>query len=231
MKKITALSIIFTGLFSMGAFAQESIIPEINYTTLDKYIAAAKDYFPRRKVFKYQEEISKTAITTATLSYLDLFSASYFWRPGDKAAISDPSNPTFNPYVFNGVQVGVSINLGTYAAKPVAVKRAKLEYKVAQLQSQDYEIALVRDVRQRYYNYIQALAQLKVRTQASQDNASVSANARNKFERGEIQIDVYNAARLLLSESNIRQIESELLYLNAKDALEEIIGKKLSDIK
>ena len=41
----------------------------------------------------------------------------------------------------------------------------------------------------------------------------------------------YNAARLLLSESNIRQIESELLYLNAKDALEEIIGKKLSDIK
>jgi len=231
MKKITALSIIFTGLFSMGAFAQESIIPEINYTTLDKYIAAAKDYFPRRKVFKYQEEISKTAITTATLSYLDLFSASYFWRPGDKAAISDPSNPTFNPYVFNGVQVGVSINLGTYAAKPVAVRRAKLEYKVAQLQSQDYEIALVRDVRQRYYNYIQALAQLKVRTQASQDNASVSANARNKFERGEIQIDVYNAARLLLSESNIRQIESELLYLNAKDALEEIIGKKLSDIK
>jgi outer membrane protein TolC len=231
MKKITALSLILIGVFSMGASAQESIIPDINYTTLDKYIAAAKDYFPRRKVFKYQEEISKTVVTTATLSYLDLFSASYFWRPGDKAAISDPSNPTFNPYVFNGVQVGISLNLGNYAAKPVAVRRAKLEYKVAQLQTQDYEIALVRDVRQRYYNYIQALAQLKVRTQASQDNASVSANARNKFERGEIQIDVYNAARLLLSESNIRQIESELLYLNAKDILEEIIGKKLSDIK
>jgi len=232
MKKITALSFFIATLFTLNASAQqESIIPDVNYVLLDKYIAAAKAYFPRRKVLTLQEQIAKTTITTATLSYLDLFSASYFWRPGEKTAISDPSNPTFNPYVFNGVQVGIGINIGTYASKPVAVRRAKLEYKVAQLQSQDYELALIKDVRQRYYNYIQALALLKVRTQANQDNASVSANARIKFERGEIQLDSYNGARLLVSESNIRQIETELLYLNAKDALEEIIGKKLSDIQ
>jgi len=231
MKKITALSIILMGLSTIKASAQESIIPDINYAMLDKYIAAAKDYFPRRQVIKHQEDISKIGITTATLSYLDLFTASYFWRPGEKTAIADPSNPSLNPYVFNGVQIGISMNLGGFAIKPFAVRRAKLEYKVAKLQTQDYEITLVRDVRQRYYNYIQALAELKIRTQTSQDNSSVAANAKTKFERGEIQLDNYNTARLLLSESNSRQIQSEVAYLNAKDVLEEIIGKKLSDIK
>jgi len=232
MKKITALSFFIATLFTLNASAQqESIIPDVNYVLLDKYIAEAKAYFPRRKILTLQQQISKTNITSANLSYLDLFSASYFWRPGDKTAISDPSNPTFNPYVFNGVQVGIAINLGNYATKPVAVRRAKLEYKVAQLQTTDYELALVKDVRQRYYNYIQALALLKVRTQANQDNTSVMANARTKFERGEIQLDSYNSARLLVSDSNIRQIETEVQFLNAKDALEEIIGKKISDIK
>lgn len=231
MKKITALSFFIFSLITLSASAQESIIGEVNYSLLEKYIAAAKEYYPRRKVLSAQEQISKIGITTSTLSYLDLLSASYFYRPGEKAAISDPANPTANPYVFNGVQFGVSLNLGGFLSKPFAVKRAKMEYRVAKLQSEDYEITLIGEVKRRYYTYIQTLADLKIRTQTAQDNASVAANARRKFEKGEIPLDNYNATRVALALSNTDQIQNEVNYLNAKDALEEIIGKKLSEIK
>jgi len=232
MKKITALSFFIATLFTLNASAQqESIIPQINYGTLEKYIQMAKEFYPRRKVINYQEQIARIGITTATLSYLDLFSASYFYRPGEKTAIADPNNPTANPYVFNGVQLGVSMNLGGYITKPFAVKRAKIEYKIAKSQTEDYEISLVSEVRRRYYQYVQSLSELKIKTQISQDNESVAVNARQKFERGELALDQYNGSRLLLADSNSEKIQSEVNYLNAKDNLEEIIGKKLTDIK
>jgi len=111
------------------------------------------------------------------------------------------------------------------------VKRAKIEYKIAKSQTEDYEISLVSEVRRRYYQYVQSLSELKIKTQISQDNESVAVNARQKFERGELALDQYNGSRLLLADSNSEKIQSEVNYLNAKDNLEEIIGKKLTDIK
>lgn len=237
MKKITALSLFILTLFTLSASAQESIIGEINYGMLEKYIDAAKEYYPKRKIVSSQEQLGRIAITTATLSYLDLFTASYFYRPNGEAASTTSTGVipgqtgNTNLVLGNGIQYGISLNLGQFLTKPFAVRRAKIEYKVAKLQSQDFDIALITDVKRRYYTYIQSLSELKIRTQTAQDNASVAAAARRKFEKGEIQLDTYNSSRVALSESNSRQIQTEVAYLNAKDALEEIIGKKLSDIK
>jgi len=136
-----------------------------------------------------------------------------------------------NPYIVNGIQYGVSVNLGNFLQKPFLVKRAKAEYKIAKLQEQDYDVSLVTEVKKRYYNYIQALSELKIKTQNAQENKTVAENARRRFEKGEIQIDAYNSTRLLLADSNSQQIQVEVNYLNSKDALEEIIGKKLTEIK
>lgn len=230
MKRNYAIVFGILCLFSLRSSAQESIIGEINYGLLDKYIEAAKEYYPRRKVFTVQSDVAKIGITTNTLSYLDIFSASYFYRPGDKTAISAPGE-TVNPYIVNGIQYGVSVNLGNFLQKPFMVKRAKAEYKIAKLQEQDYDVYLATEVKKRYYNYIQALSELKIKTQNAQENKTVAENARRRFEKGEISLDNYNAARLLLADSNSEQIQIEVNYLNSKDALEEIIGKKLTEIK
>lgn len=237
MKKLTALSIFIITLFTLKASAQESIIGDINYGTLEKYIAAAKDYFPKRKILSTQEQISKIGITTATLSYLDIFSANYFYRPNGEAASATSTTPiagqagSTNVVIGNGITYGITLNLGQFLTKPFAVKRAKIEYKVAKLQSDDFLITLVGDVKRRYYAYIQSLKELKIRTQTVQDNISVAATARRKFEKGEIQIDTFNASRIILADANTQQIQAEVNYLTAKDNLEEIIGQKLTDIK
>ncbi|MNL49312.1 Outer membrane efflux protein [compost metagenome] len=88
-----------------------------------------------------------------------------------------------------------------------------------------------REVKTRYYDYILQISQLKINTQTAQDNKGVAENLRTRFERGEITIDAYNQSRIAVSASSAAKIQVEVEYLKAKDALEEIIGEKLAEIK
>jgi len=231
MKKNYALLLALLCLFALKSSAQESIIGQINYTTLEKYIQAARDYYPKRKIQEAQTTIAKTGVTTANLSYLDIISASYFYRPGDKTAISVPGSINANPYVFNGVQLGVGLNLGTFLQKPFLVKRAKAEYRVAKLQQEDFDITLENEVKRKYYIYIQSLSELKIKTQTAQESRVVADNSSKRFSKGEVSLDEYNMSRRILADANTDQIATEVLFLTSRDELEALIGKKLTDIK
>lgn len=226
MKKLFNIAFAALILLNMDAIAQESVIPEINYADIQKYIALAKKNYPKRKILEAQKEAVKTGIPIAQVGYLDMFTANYFYRPDDK----DILNPV-NPYSVNGFQFGINLNLGNILQKPFLVKRAKAEYRVAQLESEEYDMILEREVKTRYYDYIQQVNQLKIFTQTAQDNKGVAESLRRRFERGEITIDAYNQSRVAASASSTARIQVEIEYLKTKDALEEIIGEKLTNTK
>lgn len=226
MKNLMKTALVLLMFLSVDTFAQESIIPEIKYADLEKYISLAKQNYPRRKIFEERKTSIKTGIPMAQLSYLDMFNASYFYRPQDKSVL-DP----INPYNVNGFQFGININLGNVLQKPFMVKKAKSDYKIAQLESEEYNAQLEREVKERYYDYILQISQLKIYTLSAQDNKSFTDGLRNKFEKGEITLDAYNQARIAQSASSTARIQAEITYLKTKDALEEIIGQKLSDAK
>ncbi|MEQ7799537.1 TolC family protein [Pedobacter sp. ASV1-7] len=226
MKKLLNMVLASLMFLSLDAVAQESIISEINYADLQKYVNLAKKNFPRKKMWEAQKEASKAGIPMAQVSYLDMFNANYFYRPEDRAVL-DP----INPYNVNGFQFSINFNLGNYLQKPFQVKKAKAEYKVAQFQADEYELELEREVKTRYYDYILQISKLKINTQTAQDNKGVAENLRSRFERGEITIDAYNQSRIAVSASSAAKIQVEIEYLKAKDALEEIIGEKLAEIK
>lgn len=226
MKNLLQITLIFLMFTSVGAYAQESVIGEINYADLQKYISLAKKNFPRKKLFEAQKEAIKTGIPIAQVGYLDIFNANYFYRPENKSVL-DP----INPYNVNGFQFSVNLNLGNFIQKPFLVKKAKAEYKVAELQAEEYNLELEREVKTRYYDYIQQLSQLKINTQSAQDNKGVAESLRNRFEKGEITIDAYNQSRIAASAATSAKIQVEIAYLKAKDALEQIIGEKLTDVK
>jgi outer membrane protein TolC len=226
MKKLLKITLILLFFTSVNTFAQESIIGEINYKDLEKYISLARENYPRKKIFEAKKEEVKTQIPVAQLSYLDMFNANYFYRPQGKQVL-DP----VNPYNVNGFQFGINLNLGSLLQKPFQVKRAKSEYKIAKLEAEEYDNQLVLEVKKRYYDYIQQLSQLKINTLSAQDNKGVADILRNKFEKGEITVDAYNQSRIAQSVAATAKIQSEINYLKAKDLLEEIIGTKLADIK
>jgi outer membrane protein TolC len=226
MKKILQFTLLLLTFATVKTNAQESIFKDINYSDLEKYINLAKVNFPQMKIAEAKKEFIKTGISIAQASYLDIFNASYFYRP-EKKPVLDP----VNPYNFNGVQLGVTLNLGSLLTKPFQVKRAKADYKIAVLEAQQNDKTVEMEVKRRYYDYIQQISQLKIATKSAQDNKGVSESLRNKFEKGEITLDAYNQSRLSQSSSESEKINVEINYLKAKDLLEEIVGVKLSEVK
>lgn len=226
MKKILQITLSILLLVTVKSHAQESILKDINYSDLEKYIDLAKQNYSLIKISEARKNVVKTGIPMAQVSYLDLFNGSYFYRP-EKNTVLDP----VNPYNVNGFQFGVTLNLGNFLQKPFMVKRAKAEYKVAQLEAAQNDVLVEMEVKRRYYEYLQQISQLKIATKSAQDNKGVSENLRNKFEKGEITLDAYNHSRINQSGSDTAKIEAEVSYLKAKDLLEEIIGVKLSDVK
>lgn len=223
-KAIVVLILVFT-ILAPSARAQETIMDEINYNQLEKFIQMAKDYYPQRKILAEQESQAKNSLTMSSLSYLDLFSASYFYRPQNKQAI----NPE-NPYITNGVQFGVNLNLGGYLQKPFQAKNARSNLEIVKLEKQVYDNELEKEVKNRYYNYILQLKELKLKTVAAQDVSGTVQDLTNRFEKGEITLDEYNSGRASLSDAGSTKMQTEINYLRAKDDLEEIIGVKLTDV-
>lgn len=219
-KIIIIFCVVFFAAISMRA--QESIIPDVNYNQLQKYIELAKENFPRKKVFEAQEEGAKAGVPAATMAYLEPFNASYFYRPDDKSTID-----VNNPYVFNGFQFGVNVNLGSILQTPYRVKQAKAEYKVAVEQNKEYDLLLANEVKRRYYDYLLALKDLRIKTTGVQNAISIGQELRHKFENAEITHESYSMAVRLLTEAESENLMAESTLLKAKDALEEIIGTSL----
>jgi outer membrane protein TolC len=226
MKKILQITLSILLIVTVKSHAQESILKDINYSDLQKYIDLAKVNFPQVKIAEAKKELVKTGIPIAQASYFDILNASYFYRPENKSVL-DP----VNPYNFNGFQFGVTVNVGNLLQKPYQVKRAKADYNIAVLEAQQNDKVVEMEVKRRYYDYIQQISQLKISTKIAQDNRGVSESLRNKFEKGEITLDAYNQSRLNQSASESEKVAAEINYLKTKDLLEEIIGVKLSDVK
>nr|WP_294877366.1 TolC family protein [uncultured Pedobacter sp.] len=226
MKNLSKFTLIVLMFISLDSFSQESIIGEIKYSDLEKYIDLAVQNYPRVKITDVNVEKAKTDISMNALSYLDIFNASYFYRPNNKTAID-----VINPYAVNGFQLSVNVNLGNFLQKPLAGKKARADYKIAKLEAEDFRLTLATEVKKRYYAYIQQINQLKIYTQSVQDNQNVADNLKNKFEKGEVALDTYNQSRINLTIASTSKIQTEVNLLSAKDALEEIIGMKLSEVK
>ena len=225
MKKIGLLCfLIISGIVS--TYGQQSIVSQINYNQLEIYIQSAKDNYPRRQIMALNTEVAAAGVPAAKVLLLDIFNASYIYRPNGAIAIN-----AGNPFLINGFQFGVNMSLGSFLQKPFQIKQAKSGHKIAQLEQQEYDVILANEVKNRYYEYILQLNELKLKTQSAQDNKTVSDDMRYKFEKGEITLQAYNSSRISASGADSSRIQAEIEFLKAKNALEDIIGKKLDQVK
>ena len=206
--------------------AQEDIRSQINTPLLQKYVDLAKENYPKRKMYKASELSAKAKVGVASATYFDSFTASYIYRPDNAAAISMD-----NPYSVNGLQLGLYLNLGILFRTPAYVKQAKEEHNEKIYQAKEYDILLESQVRQTYYEYLQQIVNLKIKSQAYIDNKTASDGMMHKFEKGEVSLDDYTKAKALTSYANSERSLVELNLLKAKDALEALIGQRLEDVK
>jgi outer membrane protein TolC len=226
MKRIALLFAFLFVITNLAVNAQESFIGSINYPLLQKYVDLAKQNYPKRKMYKASELSAKAKVGVARATYLDAFTASYYYRPNNSSIID-----TSNPFIVNGIQLGIYFNMGILFRTPAYVRQAREEYNEKIYQAKEYDILLESEVRQKYYEYLQQTFELKVKAQAYNDNKASSDGLKYKFEKGEVSLDDYTKAKTLTSYANSERLLAEVNLLKAKDTLEALIGEKLENVK
>lgn len=216
-------------LFAMPGrtLAQDSIIPELSSSYIQKLIDTAKINYPKMKSYRSHILIAKSNIDKAKLSLLEALTVSYVYQPGQTTF--DPTNPSTS--YFRGFQTGIFLNLGTLIEKPFVTKAAKEELHIAQNDQDEYLLTLATDVKKRYYIYIQRVAELKLVNKAEQDAENSLADIKYKFEKGEETFDNYNKTQSDLTSRKISKIEAESSLFIAKADLEELLGTQLENVR
>ena len=223
LKKTVLLYILFTA-FSIGlVFSQESMVPNVSYTFLEKLIIAAKSNYPKYKTFEKRNEIAELNVTKAKMDWFSLFTLSWIYSPTDATNIAAPS--------LNGYQIAISTSFGNMLQKPNQIKNAKKELEIAKLNQEEYDLNITGTVKQKYFLYVQQLTLLNWRIKALEDAETVVKQIRYKFEKGEESFDNYNRVLGNFTSAVQSKIESEGAFLTAKSGLEEIVGSRLEDIK
>ena len=199
-------------------------MPDVSYPFLEKLIATAKTNYPKIKMYGHRVEIAKTGVTKAKLSWFNVMNFNYLYSPNNTSTL-------VNPTLFNGYQVGLYFNFGSFFSSGPSIKIAKGELEVAKDNQDEYNLNIEAEVKKRYYNYIKELSILNLKTKSATDVESTVKQVKYKFEKGEESLDNY--IRGLNSYSNAVQakIESESNVLTAKCSLEELLGEKLEEVK
>jgi len=227
--KITGL-FIFTFFSIAGVKAQENVITSISNLYIEKLIATAKQNYPRLKQFDSQVKAAKSDLSGAKISWLDPFSFQYVTRSNEaNTATNTPTITTAD--VLSGYQFGFSFNPGTLFQKPSQINRAKEQVKIAEYSQAEYNLTLESEVKRRYYLYFQAKTLLAPINSAFLDAENNYKVIKIKYQRAEVTIQEYNTASMSYTQANEAKIQSEINYLTAKAALEELTVKKLEEIK
>ena len=164
------------------------------------------------------------AFFTIKLSWLDPLIFTYLYSPNNSTTLVDPN-------FLNGYQVGFALNIGTLLQKPAQIKQAREELKIAKEEQQTYDRFIEAEIKSRYFTYLQKVAVLRVRTQSAVDAQGMAKQLKGKFERGEETVEGYNKALIQVADQNQAKVDAEAAVFIAKSALEELLGKKLEEIK
>jgi outer membrane protein TolC len=206
------------------ASAQESMMPEVNYSFIEKLIDTARKYYPQVKIAQKKLEIAKIAVKKSKLEWFNFFSVTLNYSPNGGAA-------SLNQPTLAGFQVGFFVNIAALLQKPYIIKSTKVEYEIAKLSQMDFDMLMAADVKSRYIKYVQAGMQLKLQNRIALEAESIVKETRYKFEKGEVNFETFTKGVIYESDNRKAVIDAEANFLMAKSGLETIVGKKLSEIQ
>ncbi|MDD2792823.1 MAG: TolC family protein [Sediminibacterium sp.] len=208
---------------SSAVSAQESMIPELSYPFLEKLIFTARENYPRMKANQHRVRFAELNLKKNKLSWFDFFSLSAFYSPSTSVTLTNAT--------LTGVQIGLFINFSSIIQKPTMIKQSREELAIAKYTYDEMGLSVENMVKERYFKYIQYMTVLKLRSQAVIDAEALYKQIKFKFERGEDTFENYSKSLIQFVDNKQRLVETEGMLLISKSNLEEMIGKKLEEVK
>ncbi len=225
IKRSATVLISFILIVSQQVLGQETMLNDFSYLYLEKLVAVAKENYPKVKALDNRVNIAKNNLGSEKLGWLEPFSFSYYYSSNNNTI------DLINPALLTGYQIGISVNPGAVLRRPFAVKNAREEIEIAELEEQEYELQLEAEVKRRYLQYVQSLNNLRLQSKIVLDADGNYKDLKIKYEKGEITFQDYNNASQALNSAYQAKIAAEATVITSKVTLEEILVKKLEEIK
>lgn len=136
-------------------------------------------------------------------------------------------NPYGNSLVYPRYNIGVSIPLGIFVNQPKLTKVQYYNYQ-AELESlrrqkENYKLQVVTA----YYNFISRVQLLAIQEEALRDAEFAHKNTEDRFEKGEIPLDVYTATSRKFNSEQASKTSLETEMRITKAQLEALLGMPL----
>lgn len=214
--------------------AQDSVVPDISYPYLDKLIASAKLNYPRINAFDNKINLAKINVKKAGISWFDVLTFSYIYQPNNTLNYAVPTTnagTTVNRFLFNGFQLGVSLNVGSILAKSYAIKTAQEDLMIVRDEQNEFIVTLTADVKHRYFTYLLQKNLVKLQTQTYLDVQTLLKQTKYKFQKGEVTFEAYNTALVNSALRTEQKLQAETNFFIAKSELEALVGAKLEAIE
>lgn len=218
-----ACSFIFFTSYNNHSSAQDHLYSEISNSYLNKLIVAAKLNYPKMKTFQNRVKIAQISLDKNKKTWYDFINFSMSYSPSNTVTVTGLS--------LSGYQIGFGFNLAALLQKKHNIKLAKEEVAIAELSLEEYERNLEATVKQLYYTYMQHVVNLRLQNQSALDIEASYKQIKYRFEKAEETFQNYNAALVSYTSQKQNIISLESAVLISKANLEELLGKKLEDIR
>jgi len=240
MKKLTFL-VICTLLLLSTLSAQQPIdfdkvvVPEGSRArTFEDYLVQLSWMNnPANKTFDEEIKIATQEISIKKWKWTDDFDAIFNYNEShfiqDFIKQDDEVQPTTLFTVFPRFNFGARISLGTLINNPKEKKKAEYELKITELERDQEKLAIRAKTLERYQNYLLSNEILLTRKQAEEDSYQTYLLIKEKFRRGDAELDDHNSASTSYYNAKEKFISAKSDVKVAIIQLEEMIGIPFAD--
>ncbi len=240
MKKLTFL-VICTLLFSTLSAQQpidfdKIVVPEGSRarTFEDYLVQLAWMNNPANKTFDEEIKIATEEVSIRKWKWTDDLDALFNYNESHFLSDFFPNRaPEVNPNqlftIYPRFNFGARIKLGTLINNPKERRKAEYEVKIVELERDQEKLAIRAKTLERYQNYLLANEILLTRKQAEEDSYQTYLLIKEKFRRGDAELDDHNSASTSYFNAKEKFISAKSDVKVAIIQIEEMIGIPFAD--
>ncbi len=240
MKKLTFL-VICTLLLSTLSAQQpmdfnKVVVPEGSRarTFEDYLVQLAWMNNPANKTFDEEIKIATEEVSIIKWNWTDDLDAVFNYN--ESHYIQDffpnrvnPTDPNGLFTIFPRFNLAARIKLSTFINNPKERRKAEYELKITELERDQEKLAIRAKTLERYQNYLLANEILLTRKQAEEDSYQTYLLIKEKFRRGDAELDDHNSASTSYYNAKEKFISAKSDVKVAVIQLEEMIGIPFAD--
>ena len=240
MKKLTFL-VICTLLLSTLSAQQpldfdKVVVPEGSRarTFEDYLVQLAWMNNPANKTFDEEIKIANEEVSIIKWKWADDLDALFNYNESHyiqdfRPEVLGDTNPNTLFTIYPRFNLGARIKLSTFINNPKERKQAEYELKITELERDQEKLAIRAKTLERYQSYLLANEILLTRKQAEEDSYQTYLLIKEKFRRGDAELDDHNSASTSYYNAKEKFISAKSDVRVAVIQLEEMIGIPFAD--